>query len=139
MAIASVIARVLLGLLFTFAGLSTPFQGPPPPLPGLAGSLSVAFYQSHWNLAIALAQAVAGVLLLLNRYVPFALLILGAFLYNSIVFHSLTMPSTLPIPLVVVLLWFIACWPYRSQFAQLFTAKIPKQRRAVAPHAQEGA
>ena len=123
MPIVSAIARIVLGLLFTFAGFSAPFMGSPPPLPGIAGTLTMALYQSHWSYAIAFAQAVAGLLLLLNRYVTVALIVLGAFLYNSIAFHALAFPSTLPLPLLVVALWIAACWPYRSQFAELFNAK----------------
>ena len=130
-------ARILLGLLFTFAGLSGPFMGSPPPLPGLAGTLNMAFYHSHWNLVIGLAQAVAGILLLVNRYVTLALIILGAFLYNSLAFHALTMPSTLPIPLVVLAVWIVACWPYRKDFGALFTAKRRTDKKErLAPTAE---
>lgn len=124
----SLIARILLGLLFTFAGLSPIFMGNPPPMPGLVGQLNTALYASHWMYAISLAQLVAGILLLANRYVPVALIILGAFMYNSIAFHSLLMPSTLPIPIAVVITWVVACLPYRAHFAALFTAK-PRDTR----------
>lgn len=123
MSVVSLIARILLGLLFTLAGFSPLFIGTPPPMPGLAGTLNTAFYASHWIYAISLAQFVAGVLLLTNRYVPVALVILAGFLYNSIVFHGLVMPATLPVPIVVVALWVLAALPYRRQFATLFTAK----------------
>lgn len=123
MRIASLIARLLLGALFTFAGISPLFISNPPSMPGLVGVVNSAFYQSHWIYAIALAQFVAGTLLLTNRYVPVALIILAAFLYNSLVFHALLMPATLPIPVIVAALWFIACLPYRAQFVSLFTAK----------------
>lgn len=123
MSVVSLIARILLGLLFTFAGLMPLFMGNPPSMPGLVGTANTLFYQSHWILAIALAQFTAGVLLLANRYVPVALIILGAFMYNSLAFHSLLMPSTLPIPVVVVALWILASLPYRAHFAALFTAK----------------
>ena len=129
MSIVSIVARILLGLLFTFAGLSAPFMGPPPPLPGLAGSLTTALYLSHWSVAVAFAQAVAGILLLANRYVTVALIVLGAFLYNSIAFHALAFPSTLPLPLAVVGLWVLACLPYRSHFAQLFNVRLTSERK----------
>ncbi len=123
MRIASLIARLLLGIVFTFAGVSPLFMGNPPSMPGLVGVVNSALYQSHWMYAIALAQFVAGILLLTNRYVTLALVILGAFLYNSLVFHALLMPATLPIPLAVVVLWVIASLPYRAEFAALFMAK----------------
>ncbi|HET9029203.1 MAG TPA: hypothetical protein VFN49_03430 [Candidatus Aquilonibacter sp.] len=122
MRIASLVARILLGALFTFAGVSAFFMGPPPPMPGLVGAVTHDFYVSHWNLAVAFAQLAAGILLLLNRYVTLALIIIGAFLYNSLAFHALLMPSTLPIPLIVTLIWVAACWPRRNTFARLFAA-----------------
>ncbi len=127
MSVVSLIARILLGLLFTFAGLMPLFIGNPPPMPGLVGMSNSVFYQSHWIYAIALAQFVAGVLLLANRYVPVALIILAGFMYNSLAFHGLLMPSTLPIPVTVVALWILASEPYREQFAALFNAK-PRQK-----------
>lgn len=123
MNIASPIARVALGLIFTFFGLSSFFMTSVPTLPGIAGTLNTALFQSHWNLAVALAQLVAGILLLVNRYVTVALIILGAFLYNSLAFHILALPSFLPMPLLVIVLWVVAAWPYRSDFARLFKAK----------------
>ena len=130
MSVISLIARILLGVLFTFAGLSPLLMGNPPPMPGLVGTFNVVFYQSHWIFAIALAQFVAGLLLLANRYVPVALIILAGFMYNSLAFHALLMPSTLPIPVAVAGLWLVAALPYRANFAALFTAK-PQPRERV--------
>ncbi len=132
MFIVSQIARILLALIFIFFGLSPLFMGPPPPLPGLAGTLTISLYQSHWTYTIAFAQLVAGVLLLVNRYAAVALIILAAFLYNSFSYHALTMPEMLPLPLVVLILWFLACWPYRVQFAALFTTKPLRAEKAAA-------
>lgn len=138
MSVVSLIARILLGVIFTFAGLSALFIGNPPPMPGLAGVLNSAFYQSHWMYAISLAQFVAGVLLLANRYVPAALIILAAFLYNSLAFHALVMPATLPIPLAVVALWLVASLPYRARFAALFTAKARDTQNVAATYSIAG-
>ena len=131
MSIVALTARILLGLIFTLAGVSPLLIGTPPPMPGLAGALNSAFYQSHWIYAISLAQFVAGVLLLVNRYVPVALVILAAFLYNSLVFHGLVMPATLPVPLIVAALWFLTALPYRAHFAALFNAKQGTVHRDV--------
>jgi putative oxidoreductase len=123
MSVVTLIARILLGVTFTLAGVMPLFAPNPPPMPGLVGVINSAFYQSHWMYVIAFAQFVAGVLLLTNRFVPVALIILAGFMYNSLAFHSLVMPSTLPIPVAVVALWLIVCLPYRAHFAALFNAK----------------
>lgn len=120
MKIVSLVARILLGLDFAFFGVFTFFQKAPMPMPGVAGELNVALFDSHWNLVVAFAQVVAGILLLLNRYVTVALIIIAAFLYNSFAYHILAFPAALPFALLAFIFWFLAAWPYRSAFATLF-------------------
>lgn len=123
MNIVRTIARILLGLLFIFAGAMAFFIKTPPPLPGLAGTFNQVFFQSHWVLFISTVQIVLGVLFLINRYVPIALILLAAFLYNSFAFHILMAPSGLFAPIVVTALWLFVGWPYRALFAPIFAAK----------------
>lgn len=120
MKIVSLIARILLGLDFAFFGVFTFFQKAYFPMPGVAGELNAALFHSHWNLSVAIAQVVAGVLLLVNRYVTVALIILAAFLYNSFTYHILAFPAGLPLAAIAFVLWFLVAWPYRSAFATLF-------------------
>lgn len=120
MKILTLVARILLGLDFAFFGIFTFFQKAYFPMPGVAGELNAALFLSHWNLVVAFAQVVAGVLLLINRYVPVALIILAAFLYNSFAYHILAFPAGFPLAFVAFVLWFIIAWPYRSAFATLF-------------------
>ncbi|HET7813037.1 MAG TPA: hypothetical protein VFL13_01555 [Candidatus Baltobacteraceae bacterium] len=121
-----IIARLLLGALFTLAGVMG-FVTTPPPMPGMIGTLSNALYASHWDWFIAAAQLVAGVLLLTNRFTGFALIVIGAFMYNSFAFHITTSPQFLPLPIVVVLVWAFVAWPLRADYARLFTARITKE------------
>jgi putative oxidoreductase len=123
MIVAAAIARILLGLLFMTAGAFSFFVAHPAPMPGLAGEFIEVFYRSHWALFVAAAQVALGVLLLVNRFVPVALIMLAAFLYNSFAFHITMLPSTAPIPMVVLALWFLVAWPYRRLFAPIFAAR----------------
>jgi len=113
------IARILLGLLFTFAGVLPFIMTGPPPQPGLAGTFNAVFFQSHWVLFVGAAQVVIGVLLLVNHFVPIALIMLAAFLYNSFAFHATMAPSALPAPFIVLVLWLIVAAQYRSRLAAL--------------------
>jgi uncharacterized membrane protein YphA (DoxX/SURF4 family) len=124
MNIATTVARIVLGLLFLAAGASN-FFITPPPLPGLAGAFNDVFFKSHWVLFIAVAQITIGVLMLSNRFVPVALIILAAFLYNSFAFHILMMPAALFAPVIVLVLWLIVALKYRTLFAPIFVA-VPK-------------
>lgn len=132
MKIAVTVARYLLGALFTFAGL-IPFinHTAQPPLPGLAGTFNDVGYASHFVMFIGAAQLAIGVLLLVNRYVPIALIMLAAFLYNSFAYHITMMPSALPAPVIVLILGYLVAQPYRRVFAPLFAADPLGGERAV--------
>ena len=119
MNVVTIIARILLGLLFTLAGASAFFLTTPPPEPGLAGAFNDLFFKSHWAQFVGAAQLVLGVLLLVNRFVPLALIMLAAFLYNSFAFHITMAPTALFAPVIVLALWFIVAWKYRVVFAPL--------------------
>jgi putative oxidoreductase len=123
MNIAALIARILLGLVFAGLGALPFFIHNPPPQPGLAGEFNTLFYESHWVLFVAFAQVVCGLLFLANRFVPVALIILAAFLYNSYAFHITMMQIGLVGPVVVTILGLLVALPYRDVFAPIFRAK----------------
>ncbi|HKU67740.1 MAG TPA: hypothetical protein VJP85_08190 [Candidatus Baltobacteraceae bacterium] len=123
MNIAAVVARLLLGIMFTVAGATAFLITTPPPLPGLAGTFNDAFTHSHWSMFVGGAQLVIGVLFLANRFVPVALIMLAAFLYNSFAFHITMMPSGLFGPVIVTPLWLLVSLQYRPLFAPLFAAR----------------
>ena len=123
MNIARIVARILVGVLFAFAGIDAFFITTPPALPGLAGTFNQVAFQSHWYIFLACAQIAIGGLLLVNRYVPVALIMLAAFLYNSFGFHITMAQSGLFAPIVVTALALVIAWPYRALFAPIFAAK----------------
>lgn len=124
MNIAATIARVLLGIIFTLAGIIPFIISSPPPQPGLAGAFNELFYRSHWVLFVGAAQVIIGVLFLSNRYVPIALIMLAAFLYNSFAFHITILPIGLPAPIIVLVLWYIIALQYRQYFAFLAKPRV---------------
>ncbi len=128
MKIASTTARVLLGLLFAVVGLNgfLLFMPPPPTgMPPNAAAFTAVTNASHYIYLVSGAQLLAGILLLVNRYVAFALVVLAAVLVNILTFHITMWPQTIfPLPIVAVILWFLTCWPLRAHFAKLFAAKL---------------
>lgn len=122
MNIAVTVSRILLGLVFTFFGAMAFFVTSAPPLPGMAGTFNTVFIHSHWALFVGGAQLVLGVLLLVNRFVPIALIMLAAFLYNSFAFHLTMFQSGLPGPILVLALWLIIALKHRAAFTQLVRA-----------------
>lgn len=122
MLIASTISRILIGLLFTAAGIMDLFVTPPPQ-PGLMGVVTNAMSNSHWLSFVGAAQVTIGVLMLVNRFVPVALIMLAAFLYNSFAFHLMVAPVSVFGPIVVTALWLLVALRYRSLFTPIFAAK----------------
>src|SRR5438105_2388324 len=104
----SVIARYLAGLIFLVMGLNGFLNFIPfPPPGGIAAQFMGALYVSHYLWVIFAFQVIAGVLLLLNRYVPLAVAMLAPVIVNILTFHALMAPSGLPMALFVAVLWAV--------------------------------
>jgi putative oxidoreductase len=121
MKIVALIARILLGLTFVVFGANGlhPFLHMPPP-PGLAGQYIGALFQSHYAIVPFACQLIGGTLLLVGRYVPLALAILGPVIVNILSFHAFMEPGGLPMASVVAVLWLILFYYYRKSFAGIF-------------------
>jgi putative oxidoreductase len=122
---ASVIARYLAGLIFLVMGLNGFLHFIPlPPPTGIAGQFMGALYVSHYLWLIFVFQVIAGVLLLVNRYVPLAVAILAPVIVNILTFHALMAPSGLPLALFVALLWAVIFVDVRPAFSGLFQSRL---------------
>ncbi|MBV8246142.1 MAG: hypothetical protein JOZ38_09500 [Candidatus Eremiobacteraeota bacterium] len=120
------IARLLLGLMFLVFGLNgfLHFIPNPPVIPAAAAAFMMAMFVPHFAYFVFGVQALCGILLLVNRYVPLALVMLGAVLANIFAFHLTMWPASIfPMPLIALALWLLTAWPIRSYFAPLLTAK----------------
>ena len=119
-----VIARVLLGLVFTVFGLNAFLHFfPNPPVPGLAGQFMGALLGSHDYVIAFGTELIGGTLLLSNRYVPLALTLLGPVIVNILSFHMFLDAEGMAPAIVVTALWFVVFSQVRSSFAGLFVAK----------------
>jgi putative oxidoreductase len=125
MKIAALIARILLGLVFLVFGLNGFLNFiPTGPLPsGLAGQFLTALLASHYALFVSAIQIAGGALLLVNRYVPLALTLLGPVIVNILLFHSLLNRSGLPLAIIVAILWGIIAFRQRQYFSGLFVQR----------------
>ena len=122
---ASTIARYLAGVIFVVFGLNGFLNFIPlPPPGGIAGQFMGALYASHYLWVIFAFQLVAGLLLLINRYVPLAVAILAPVIVNILSFHALMAPSGLPLALFVTMLWAVIFLDVRQAFAGLFQARV---------------
>lgn len=124
MKIASLVARLLLGLIFLVFGLNGFRHFLPMPLPtGLALQFLTVIIASHYWVVIFAVQVLGGLLLLINRFVPLALLILGPVIVNIVVFHLLMAPVGLPLAILVVVLWTIVAIRNKQYLAGIFVQR----------------
>ena len=78
---------------------------------------------SHYWVVIFALQLIGGALLLINRYVPLALVLLGPVIVNIFFFHALMAPAGLPMAILVVILWAIVAVRNKQHLAGIFVAK----------------
>jgi putative oxidoreductase len=124
MKIAALIARILLGIIFVFFGLNGFLNFLKGPLPqGLAGQFIGALLQSHYVFFVSGVQVISGVLLLVNRYVPLALVLAAAEIANILAFHIFMAPSEIFMALLVAILWIIVFVQQRQYLACLFVQR----------------
>ena len=122
MRIVTLIARILLGLVFLVFGLNgfLNFLNTGPAPTGLAGHFLGALILSHYYWVVAALQIAGGALLLVNRFVPLALVLLGPIIVNIICFHVFMNPSGAPPAAVVTVLWLIVFYRNRQHFSGIF-------------------
>ena len=122
MKIIVLIARLLLGLIFVVFGLNgfLNFLSMGPMPTGLAGQFIGALALSHYFWVIAALQIAGGLLLLINRYVPLGLVLLGPVIVNILLYHIFLFPGGLAIAILVAVLWFIVFYAKRQYFSGLF-------------------
>jgi len=113
----SIVARYLLGLQFTVFGLNgfLNFIHQPPPTNPLALQFFGVIVASHFA-AFFFAGQLLGGLLLFGRFVPLALTLLAAELYNILAFHLTMSPGTIAPALVASVLWILVFLQYREIF-----------------------
>jgi putative oxidoreductase len=133
MKIASMIARYLLGLMFTIFGLNgfLHFIPQPPPANPLAIQFLVAVSASHFAAFFFAVQVLGGLLLLSGSFVPLALTVLAAELYNILAFHLTMAPASIAPALVACVLWIIVFLQHRESFKGILSAK-PATRAQIA-------
>ncbi len=125
MRITFVIARYLAGVIFLVMGLNGFLNFIPlPPPGGIAGQFMGALYVSHYLWVIFAFQVIAGVLLLVNRYVPLAVAVLAPVIVNILTFHALMAPSGLPMAVFVAVLWAVIFIDVRPAFSGLFQSRL---------------
>ena len=126
MKIVTLIARIILGLMFLVFGSNMflnfiPMGAMPP---GLAGQFMTVLFSAHYFYVVGAIMIISGILLLANRFVGLGLTLLAPVLFNILVFHILMNPSGIGLGAFATLLWLLVGWQHRIVFERLFAAHL---------------
>ncbi len=118
-----VVARVLLGLLFTVTGLNGFLDflpQPTEPIPEGALAFAGALQSSGYMFPMIMGtQLLCGVLLLTGLFVPLALVLLAPVVVNIIAFHLFLAPSGTGMAISVLVVEVYLVWAYRRAFGSM--------------------
>ncbi|MDX3662132.1 DoxX family membrane protein [Streptomyces sp. ID05-26A] len=125
---ATLVTRVLTGLLFTTTGLNGWLNFMPAPDPGTMAPEAVAFtaalaatgYMLH---LASVVQVLAGVLLLTGRFVPLALALLAPMIVNIVLYHVFLETEGIAVGLFVTIAVLGLAWAHRDEFRPMLRAR----------------
>lgn len=125
---ATLIARILLGLLFFAAGLAglLGLAKPPPDLPERLMTFNAGMEATGYFMTLLKGtETVCGLLLLSGFFVPLALVVLAPIVLNIFFVHAFMAPEGVPLALIAGgLLIFLAFFsPYSPKIKALFQPK----------------
>lgn len=120
-------ARVLLGLCFFVFGLDGFLHFVPqpaePPSQG-AMELGVAMMKSGYLFQLVKGtEVLCGALLLANRFVPLALVILAPVVVNIVAFNVFLAPMGIPMVAVILAIHVYLAWTHRDAYRPLLVAR----------------
>jgi len=123
MKILTLIARILLGLMFVVFGLNGFFDfipKPKEPPTGHALEFAGALMATGYMKVVMALQLIGGALVLSGRFLPLGLLLLGPVIVNILLFHVFLEPKGLGMAIVVSALSLFLLGRYWSAYSAVF-------------------
>jgi uncharacterized membrane protein YphA (DoxX/SURF4 family) len=121
-------ARILMGLLFLVTGLNgflNFLPQPTTPMPEKAMAFAGAMMKTGYFFPLVMGtQLVVGLLLLSNRFVPLALVLIAPVVVNIIAFHVFLAPAGLGLAGVVLALELYLAWTYRRAYRSVLAPRV---------------
>lgn len=117
----TMIARILLGLTFTVFGANKVIQFiPMPPPVGAAGAFVGALAATGYMLPLlGVLETVAGLMLLVGRFVPLGLALLAPSIVSIVAFHAALDLKGMPVAFLCFLFEVYLAYAYRRSFAPM--------------------
>lgn len=118
---AIITARILLGLMFAIFGSNAFLHFiPMPPMEGPAGAFIGALISSGFIYPIAALQVLGGLLLVIGRFVPLGLTLLGPVIVNIVLYHIFLDRAGLAMAGCISIFALFLLWAYRDKFPAIF-------------------
>jgi len=115
--------RILFGLFCLIFGLNKFLNFMPfPPIPGDGGTLMGIYFTSGFLKLIGILEIVFGLCLLINKYVPLALTVLIAIMFNAAVFHALHDMANIGGAVLGLILGLVLVYANKERFSGLLSA-----------------
>lgn len=129
------IARVFMAVAFLFFGLNgfLNFIPQPKSLPELMVTVSIGLMKGGYMDVVSGVEILAGLLLLVNRFVPLALTLLAPIIVGILTFHVATSPAMIGPGILVMLIELYLAWSYRAAFHPMLAAKVTPGRCCGQP------
>ncbi len=114
------VCRILLGLVFFVFGLNNLLHFLPQPLPTGDALTWIGIMAAHrWMTFVGVVMTIAGLLLLVNRFVPLALTLLAPVIVNILLYHALLWPHGVGPAILTLVLELVLVAAYFRSFAPL--------------------
>lgn len=125
MKIATIIVRVLMGLLFLFASITVLFNlFPQPELTGRVKVFMDGVAATGYLLTlIKVTELLCGIAFVIGRFVPLATVVIAPIIVNIFFFHVFVDTSGLPVAIFLVLANIFLAYAYWDKFKPLLEAK----------------
>jgi putative oxidoreductase len=115
----TLIARLLLGLIFVGSGIAFFLVTPPPMEGAIADFFKGLMASQYFFYLLKGTEIVCGLLLLSGFFVPLALVILAPIILNILLVHAIMAPDGLPVAIVVAVLEI-----YLAFFSREYSPKL---------------
>lgn len=121
MKIATVIVRVLMGLLFLFSSITYLFDLiQPPPLTGALKTFNEGMEASVYLLpTVKVVELLCGLAFVIGRFVPLATVVIAPIIVNIVLVNVFLAPEGLPIAAFLVLANGFLAWRHREAYRPL--------------------
>lgn len=123
---ATIIVRILLGLMFLVFGLNgfLNFMPPPKEMPPEIMNVMGGLMKAGYMTVVSAAEVLIALMLLTNRFVPLALAMLFPIIVGILTFHIAMAMATIGPGIVVLVMELYLAWVYRGAFRPMLAAKV---------------